>query len=437
MIPKEVIKIVKVLQTNNYIGLIAGGAVRDLVLDREINDYDIVTNADYYDLIKIFDKVVPYALEFGVNLIVEKNKSYEITLLRKDFEYSDGRRPKYIERGTLKEDAMRRDFTINALFYDPIVKKFIDYVNGINDLKNKVIRFVGVPEERINEDNLRLLRAIRIKNQLNFNYENETLRAIISHSDLIKRISSARVGQEMAKILLSKNRSRSIKELSSFGILKFILPEITRLKGLKQPDIYHQEGDVLTHTFLALSQIDDYENLHVILATLFHDCGKFEAITYPCNENDRIRFNDHAYYSASIANQVMTRFNYSKVVRQSTIWLIKNHMSWFQIFEMSQAKKQKMFNHPLFSDLIKLAYYDAMGTYPQNIDHVVELQQLYQKEYRPLPKRLLNGNDLIELSIDKKLIGNILEKIYNLQINGKIRSRKEALKKINQLLINR
>ncbi|PIX31017.1 hypothetical protein COZ61_02010 [Candidatus Berkelbacteria bacterium CG_4_8_14_3_um_filter_33_6] len=435
MIPKEVIKIVKVLQTNNYIGLIAGGAVRDLVLDREINDYDIVTNADYYDLIKIFDKVVPYALEFGVNLIVEKNKSYEITLLRKDFEYSDGRRPKYIERGTLKEDAMRRDFTINALFYDPIVKKFIDYVNGINDLKNKVIRFVGVPEERINEDNLRLLRAIRIKNQLNFNYENETLRAIISHSDLIKRISSARVGQEMAKILLSKNRSRSIKELSSFGILKFILPEITRLKGLKQPDIYHQEGDVLTHTFLALSQIDDYENLHVILATLFHDCGKFEAITYPCNENDRIRFNDHAYYSASIANQVMTRFNYSKVVRQSTIWLIKNHMSWFQIFEMSQAKKQKMFNHPLFSDLIKLAYYDAMGTYPQNIDHVVELQQLYQKEYRPLPKRLLNGNDLIELSIDKKLIGNILEKIYNLQINGKIRSRKEALKKINQLLI--
>jgi len=435
MIPKEVIKIVKVLQTNNYIGLIAGGAVRDLVLDREINDYDIVTNADYYDLIKIFDKVVPYALEFGVNLIVEKNKSYEITLLRKDFEYSDGRRPKYIERGTLKEDAMRRDFTINALFYDPIVKKFIDYVNGINDLKNKVIRFVGVPEERINEDNLRLLRAIRIKNQLNFNYENETLRAIISHSDLIKRISSARVGQEMAKILLSKNRSRSIKELSSFGILKFILPEITRLKGLKQPDIYHQEGDVLTHTFLALSQIDDYENLHVILATLFHDCGKFEAITYPCNENDRIRFNDHAYYSASIANQVMTRFNYSKVVRQSTIWLIKNHMSWFQIFEISQAKKQKMFNHPLFSDLIKLAYYDAMGTYPQNIDHVVELQQLYQKEYRPLPKRLLNGNDLIELSIDKKLIGNILEKIYNLQINGKIRSRKEALKKINQLLI--
>ena len=437
MIPKEVIKIIKKLQANGFIGLIAGGAVRDLVLGREINDYDIVSNAEYHDLIKIFSKVVPYALEYGVSLIIENNKSYEITLFRKDFEYSDGRRPKYIEKSTPKEDAMRRDFTINALYYDPIGKKIIDYIGGKKDLEDKLIRFVGIPTERINEDNLRLLRAIRIKNQLNFSYENETLKAIIDHSDLIKKVSNARVGQEMAKILLSKNRSQAIKELSSFGILKYIMPEITRLKGLKQPDIFHQEGDVLTHTFLALSQIDDYENLYVILATLFHDSGKLEAITYPRNENDRIRFNDHAYYSASIANQVMTRFNYSKVIRQSTIWLIKNHMSWFQIFEMSQAKKQKMFNHPLFSDLIKLAYYDAMGTYPQNIDHVVELQQLYQKEYRPLPKKLLTGKDLVELGIDKKMIGKVLEKIYNLQINGKIRSKKEASKKVSQLLINR
>lgn len=428
MIPKEVTYIIKILQNNHFVGLIAGGAVRDLILNREINDFDIVTNAEYHDLCKLFDKVIPYAREFGVSLIVVNNKSFEVTLLRKDIKYCDGRRPVGIEKSSLKEDAYRRDFSINALFYDPIAKKIIDYVGGKDDIENKIVKFVGDPSERIKEDNLRILRAVRIKNQLNFNYNINTLRAIIDNSNLICNVSNARVGQELIKILISKNRSQSLKELHSFGILKYLMPEISRLRGVKQPDIYHQEGDVFTHTLLAVKAIDDFESLHVILATLFHDSGKLEAIRFPIDSNDRIRFNNHAYYSANIANKVMMRLNYSKILRQSVIWLIKNHMSWFQIFEMSNAKKQKMFNHPLFSDLIKLALYDALGTYPQNIDHVIELQKLYQKEYQPLPKKYVSGKDLMEIGIEQKNIGKVLKLIYNLQINGQIKTRKQALK---------
>ncbi len=435
MIPKEVTFIIKTLQNNHFIGLLAGGAVRDLIIGCEICDFDIVTNAEYYDLTKLFDKVIPYAVEFGVSLIIENGKSYEVTLLRKDINYRDGRRPTSIEKSTLKEDAYRRDFTINALFYDPIANKLIDYVGGKNNIENKIIQFVGDASERIKEDNLRILRAVRIKNQLNFNYSNSTRRAIIDNSSLINNVSNARVGQELIKILMSKNRSQSLKELYSFGILKYIIPEITHLRGVKQPDMFHQEGDALTHTFLSVSSIDNIESLHVILATLFHDTGKLEAITYPLTPDDRIRFNSHAYYSAYIANKAMLRFNYSKVIRQSVVWLIKNHMSWFQIFEMSMIKKQKMFNHPLFADLVKLAYYDAMGTYPQNIDHVVELQKLYQKEYQPLPKRIINGKELIEIGIEQKNIGKVLNKIYNLQINGQVKSKKQALEIASRLLI--
>lgn len=428
MIPKEVKYIVKKLQNNNFVGLVAGGAVRDIILNREINDFDIVTNAEYHDLCKLFDKVIPYAIEFGVSMIILNNKSFELTLLRKDYKYFDGRRPKGIEKSSLKQDALRRDFSINALYLDPIANKIIDYVGGRDDIDNKQIKFVGDPICRIKEDNLRILRAVRIKNQLNFDYEINTLKAIIDYSKLIGNVSDARVGQELEKILISKNRCQSLKELYSFGILRYVLPEITRLRGVKQPDIYHQEGDVFTHTLLAVKAIDDFENLHVILATLFHDSGKLEAIKLPVNTDDRIRFNNHAYYSANIANKVMMRLNYSKIIRQSTIWLIKNHMSWFQIFEMSNDKKQKIFNHPLFPDLIKLALYDALGTYPQNIDHVIELQKLYQKEYKPLPKKYISGKDLIDIGIEKKNIGSVLKLIYNLQISGQIKTRKQALK---------
>ncbi|TSC94128.1 MAG: polynucleotide adenylyltransferase/metal dependent phosphohydrolase [Candidatus Berkelbacteria bacterium Licking1014_85] len=186
---------------------------------------------------------------------------------------------------------------------------------------------------------------------------------------------------------------------------------------------------------MSVSAIPEKENLHTIWATLLHDIGKFEAITMSKNQNDRIRFNKHAYYSAASANTILNRLKFDRKFISSAMWLIEHHMSLYQILDMRPAKRQILFNNPLFPDLLKLTFYDALGTIPRSIDYIAEIQKIYQKEYKPISKSIITGRDLIEIGIlPGKKIKYILDELWHLQLEGHIKNKKQGLEKAKELI---
>ena len=251
------IKIIQILQSKGFKTYFAGGCVRDMLRSEIAKDFDIATEAKPEDIEKIFDKVIPIGKEFGVVLVNIEDSMFEIATFRKEGEYKDGRRPSEISFCSAQEDAMRRDFTINGMFYDPITDEILDFVGGQKDLNEKLISFIGNSEERIKEDHLRIIRAVRFRNELGFQYEPTTYDALIKHAKLASKVSNERLRDELNKVMLSGKMINFLKDLHETNILKEILPEIEEMRGTAQPFFYHKEGDVLEHslqTFAALGQ---------------------------------------------------------------------------------------------------------------------------------------------------------------------------------------
>lgn len=224
---KRAKEIVKTLKNHGYIAYFAGGWVRDFLLKIDSDDIDIATNAPIEKIEEIFEKTIPIGAAFGIILVVIDKHEYEVATFRKDLEYKDGRRPSKIEFTTAFEDAKRRDFTINGMFYDPIEEKIIDYVHGKEDLKKKIIRAIGNPHERISEDRLRMLRAIRLSCKFDFIIEENTKEAIKTHSkELLKCVSIERIYMELFKMSKYDNFSKGLLDLFDFNILQIIFPSL-------------------------------------------------------------------------------------------------------------------------------------------------------------------------------------------------------------------
>lgn len=436
---KTAIQIVKKFQAAGFEAYFAGGSVRDLLMGQDPQDYDIATSAKPAEIAKVIKKTIPVGKRFGVMIGVVKGHHFEIATFRSDSGYSDGRRPDAVTFTTAKEDAVRRDFTINGLFYDPVTKKVLDFVEGQKDIQNQIVRFIGEPHERIKEDHLRLLRAVRFKNQFGFKYEPRTSRAIADLAHLVDDISRERVADELTKMLLHPHRAHSLRELDDFGILGRILPEIETTKGVAQPLQYHQEGDVFAHLLKSLHDMPQaWATKTLVWAVLFHDIGKPATFVV---KPDRIHFDGHAQEGAKLAGTICRRLKFSRAEITQIAWMIEHHMTIAYIPRMRRAHQIGLFMHPWFLDLMRLHYCDAHGSVPVELGLYTEIMKLYE-EYQKTPllpdhtKPLMSGDEIMKVFKLKPgpQIGKVLEALREEQIEGAVKTKAQAKKFVKKIL---
>ncbi|MEO5717622.1 MAG: CCA tRNA nucleotidyltransferase, partial [Chthoniobacterales bacterium] len=266
--------IVTRLRAAGHLAYFAGGSVRDLVRGQPPKDIDIATDARPEQVQKIFRRTYAVGAHFGVIVVLENDLQFEVATFRADGVYLDGRHPTEVRFSSPEEDARRRDFTINGMFFDPANDAVIDFVGGREDLAARLVRAIGDPAERFAEDRLRLLRAIRFATVLEFEIEGATWDAIVGAADTISTISAERIREELVRIFLSPQRTRGWDLLDASGLMKQILPEVEAMKGCEQPPQFHPEGDVFKHTRLMLGLLPGEVSLPLVLSVLFHDIGK-------------------------------------------------------------------------------------------------------------------------------------------------------------------
>ena len=439
------IQIIEILKKAGHEAYWAGGCVRDMLLGIEPKDFDIVTSAKPDEIEDLLEHTVPVGKKFGVILAIKNGHHFEVATFRSDSGYSDGRRPNAVEFTNAKEDAFRRDFTINAMFYDPTKDKIIDYTGGKKDMEEKLIRFIGNPEERIKEDHLRLLRAVRFKNNFNFQYHPDTYKAIKKHANLISKISKERIRDELNKMIMGANAAHAFEELFELGLLQHIMPEAVKMKGVAQPSHYHHEGDVWEHSLLSLKNLTDEEadpdplpeviSLNLRWATFLHDIGKPDTFKY---EKERIRFDGHSEKGAEIALKMLRRLKFPKRNIDRICWLIEHHMMVVPLINMPKKRQRHWFLLDGFPELLELYRADALGITPIDLQAYEKLKKLYRHEIAELklmPKTLINGDKVMKiLKIQpSEKVGEILSLIREKQLEGILKTAKDAEEFIKSL----
>lgn len=419
-------KISQLLQQKGFIAYFAGGCVRDYLMGLKPQDFDIATNAKPEDIEKLFTKTVPVGKQFGVMLVVEEEIPFEVATFRCEGGYQDGRHPTQVSFTMPKEDAKRRDFTVNGLFYDPFEKKVIDFVEGMQDIPKKVIRAIGDPQERFQEDKLRLLRAIRFASTLGFEIDPKTWRAICEKAPRIHEVSPERIREELVKIFTRSGAARGLTLLSESGLMKEILPEIESMKGVKQPENFHPEGDVYEHTRLLLENLRPPVSVVLAFSVLFHDVGKPKTSAI---RKGRLTFYEHSEEGAVMAKEMMKRFRFSNEEIEGVYECILNHMKFMDVKKMRAGKLKKFISRPYFSEEMELHRVDCVASHGMldNYDFLqTKLKEYASEELKPKP--LINGNDLIAMGMQPgPAMKPILEELYELQLEGAHKTREEAL----------
>ncbi len=433
---QEALDIVKILQDNGFVAYFAGGCVRDMLRGVEPSDFDIVTSARPEEVEKLFSQTVAIGKAFGVISVIKNNHNFQVATFRAEAGYFDQRRPSQVTFTNAEEDAKRRDFTINGLFYDPIAQKTIDFVGGAEDLKKHLVRFIGDPDERIQEDHLRLLRAIRFKITLEFQYAPETFAAVRTHALLIREVSAERIRDELSKIMASPRRAQGLVELSESQLLAQIIPEIERLKAVAQPFVYHKEGDVFVHTYLSIKALPDDTPPHLAWAVLLHDIAKPQTAQ---KEEGRIIFHNHAQESGKLTEEILRRLKFANFEIETIVWLVENHMKIFNLEKMRPGKRLALVLDPRFHDLIELIRADASGTYPTRLEPIKKIEEIvkealaWKKRSESKAKHLITGEDLIKLGLAPGAqFKEILEEINDLTIADKFQTKEEARSYVKQ-----
>lgn len=411
--PPKVTSFVRAVQGGGFSCFVVGGSVRDMLLNREVKDWDFTTDATPEEIIKIFPESF-YDNSYGTVGVKMDPEIFEITPFRKEGKYSDLRHPDMVEWAkTIEEDLSRRDFTINAMAYDG--KKIIDPFDGQKDLENKIIRSVGDPDKRFQEDALRLMRAIRIATQLGFTIEEKTWAAIWNNASLIKNISTERIRDELVKILSSDYPADGVKLLDNSGILDYILPELTRGKGVDQHGTHHVD-DVFIHSVKALQNCPSDKWL-VRFATLIHDIGK--PVTYR-ERNGKATFYNHELVGANIARQIAERLHFSKEDREKLWMLVRWHMFTVSEFLSDSAIRRfiRRVGPENTTDILDLRTADRLGSGSTKTSwrHEEFKQRIIdvQKHVPSVRDLKVNGNDVMEIlriSGGPK-VGEILEKLF-------------------------
>jgi putative nucleotidyltransferase with HDIG domain len=429
--------IVQRLQNAGFTALYAGGCVRDRLMGAEPHDYDIATDAHPEQVQKLFPRTVAVGAHFGVIVVLQDGGEFQVATFRNDGQYLDGRRPESVSFSTAEQDAQRRDFTINGLFYDPIAHRLIDYVDGQRDLAAKRLRAIGNPADRFREDRLRLLRAVRFATTLGFDLDGPTWRAVCENAPHIHNVSPERIRDELMKILVSPRRVRGFDLLDESGLLREILPEIEKLKGCEQPPQFHPEGDVFVHTRLMLSLLPAVVSRPLVLSVLFHDIGK--PATFAVDPDGRIRFSGHDKLGAEMTAQIMTGLRFSRAEIEATVEAVANHMVFKDVQQMRTSKLKRFLARPHIDDELELHRVDCTSSHGMldNYEFLNAKREEFASE--PLiPRPLITGRDLIALGLHPSpRFSEILETVQSRQLEGSLGTRDQAMAFVQSELLPR
>ncbi len=415
------------LKAAGHVAFFAGGSVRDKLLGHAPKDYDIATSAPPPEVMKLFPGSNEVGAHFGVVIAKHHGHHVEIATFRTDGSYKDGRRPENVTFSTPQEDAQRRDFTINGLFENPETGEVIDHVGGLPDLKAGIIRAIGEPAARFQEDGLRLLRAVRFAAMLGFTIEPKTDAALKDCAPLLDRISPERIRDEFSKIISSPRRREGLQHLVETDLIRHFIPEVLPMIGCEQPPEWHPEGDVYTHTLIMLEMLAPDAPLELCLAVLLHDLAK-----PPCQTVDdtgRIRFNGHDAMGAEMAKTILRRLRYPNDIIAAVMPMVARHMQFMNVQKMRVAKLKRFMAEPTFDQEMELHRVDCGSSngFTDNYEFLQAKAAEFANE--PLiPPPLVTGKDLIGLGLTPgPRFKEILEVIQTEQLEGRISEREAAL----------
>ncbi len=421
--PKAAIQIIQTLQNLGYRALLAGGCVRDALLGNEPKDWDIATDATPEIVQGCFEKTIAVGAQFGVVLVQVGGHEFEVAQFREDGAYNDGRRPGSVLPSDEKGDARRRDFTINGMFYDVSEDRVLDYVDGLRDIDNKIIRAIGEPNLRFGEDHLRMMRAVRFAARFGFTLEAGTASAIEANASHIEKISAERIREELTMMLIQKNSDRAFSMLDSLGLLKHVLPEIAAMKGVAQPPEFHPEGDVWEHV-LRILHIKRSTSPVLSWGVLLHDVGKPATYT----ETDRIRFNGHDKMGAAMSLDICERLRMSRARASRIRELVANHMRFMHVEKMRDSRLKRFLREPYFEELLELHRIDCLASHGnlRTYEFCTEkLRELQEESLRP--PRLIDGHELMKMGYPPgPKLGEILVAIEDEQLEGRISTTEQA-----------
>ena len=439
--------IVRTLRQRGFQAYLVGGCVRDLLLGREPKDYDVATDARPEQVMGIFPQTYAVGAQFGVVLVpaperdatsaagpADSSKSWtiEVATFRSDIGYSDGRHPDEVRFSRdPRQDVARRDFTINGMLLDPVTNDVLDYVGGRADLKMKIIRTIGEPEHRFGEDKLRMLRAVRFAARFRYSIESATFSAMKKFAEQLHVVSRERVRDELTRMLIEGHARRAFQLLDETGLLQYVLPEISAMKGVEQPPEFHPEGDVFVHTLLLLENLPQPCPMTLAWGALLHDVGKPPTFR---RAPDRIRFDNHVEVGVKMAEEICRRLRFSNDEMQQILALVDNHMRFGHVGRMKEATLKRFLRMPLFDEHLALHRADALASHG-NLSTYEFLQQkrsqIPAETMKPAP--LVTGDDLIAAGhIPGPRFREILNAVEDAQLEGRLSSREEALAFVQQ-----
>ncbi len=436
---QSAVEIVRRLRVAGHQAYLVGGCVRDLLLGREPADYDVATDATPEQVMRLFPQTWAVGAQFGVVLVpaasvvspgtsLEPGAAVEVATFRSDVRYTDGRHPdEVLYSRDPREDVQRRDFTINGLLLDPLERdRVLDFVGGSGDLRAGVIRTIGRPQQRFEEDKLRMLRGVRFAARFGYRVDPPTFRAMRELAPQIRQVSRERVRDELTKMLTEGHARRAFELLEESRLLHEVLPEIERMKGVQQPPEFHPEGDVWIHTLLCLEKLPQPCPPTLAWGVLLHDVGKPPTFRVA---PDRIRFDEHVSVGVRMTQDLCRRLRFSNEDTGQVVALVANHMRFADAPRMKLSTFKRFVRLPRFEEHLELHKIDCLASHGDLglYDRVrTQLAALPPEEIRPAP--LITGDDLIVLGYRPgPRFKEILAAVEDAQLESRLASKEEAL----------
>ncbi len=435
------VEVVERLQNAGFVAYWAGGCVRDELLGLTPADYDVGTNATPEQVRHLFRRTVEVGLSFGVvEVLGPKPLKVQVATFRCDGDYSDGRRPDHVAFSSAEEDAKRRDFTINGMFFDPLTETVFDFVGGQDDLAKRRLRAIGNPHDRFREDKLRLLRAARMAARFDLTIETETFDAVKAMAPQITVVSAERIADELRKMLVHPRRARSMELLRELGLIGPILKESAEMIGLPQglPDA--PTGDLWQHVMKVLDVLEGPTwpgpqpvSFPLAFAALLHDVGKRRTAG---RTPDRYTFHGHEHVGRRMAEVICSRLKLSNAEKERIEWLVERHQYLCEAPAMRASKLKPILVHPGIGELLALHKADSIAS-GRSIAHVEFCEQMLRthssSELNPPP--LITGDDLIALGVKRgPQYKELLDAVREAQLEGIITTREEAIELVKRLL---
>jgi len=422
---RPAVEVVRRLTKAGHRAFLVGGAVRDMVLNLDPGDFDVATDASPDRIGKIFPGSNLVGASFGVMMIAIEGTTVETATFRREGVYSDGRHPDTVAFTDSPEtDSRRRDFTVNALYLDPENMQVMDFVGGLEDCRNCILRTVGNPTARFREDGLRLLRAARLSSQCDLVIDPNTLDSISECRERLGSVAAERIGGEFARLLMGRDPVAGLEMMRRTGLLDLILPEAANMHGIPQPPQFHPEGCVWTHTMLMLAEAPP-RSLAFRLAVLLHDVGKPATIS----RSDRIRFNGHAKIGAEMTLAIAERLRFPKNVGADAADLVAQHLRFIDLMQMKPSTLKRFLRQGNFADHLELHRLDCLASHGDLSNHEfcqLKLSELAAEELAPPP--LLRGRDLLEMGYRPgPILGHILRDLETAQLEGELGDRAAAV----------